>query len=145
MILGVGSDLLDVRRIERSLQRFGSRFVRRIFSDAEQRRAQSVPQPAWSYAKRFAAKEACAKALGSGLGRNKVSFRDFSIQNTPSGRPEMLVKGGALHQLHRRLAEMSIDCTEDEVFDHCHIHLSLSDEYPYAQAFVVIALTEGNR
>jgi holo-[acyl-carrier protein] synthase len=129
MILGVGSDICDIRRIEKSLARFGDRFTLRVYTEAERARAERRPaQRAASYAKRFAAKEACAKALGTGLKRG-VFWRDMGVVNLPSGQPTMRLMGGAA----RRLAEMTPK-------GHIpHIQLSLSDDYPLAIGFVIIS------
>ena len=127
MILGIGSDLTDIRRIDKVLQRFGMRFTHRIFTDIERRRSEAKPGRAASYAKRFAAKEACAKALGTGL-RRGVFWRDMGVINARSGQPTLSLTGGAA----ARLADMLPAGHEG------HIHLSLTDDFPYAQAFVVI-------
>jgi len=127
MIIGVGSDLCDIRRIEVTLERFGGRFVARCFTDIEQRRSEGRAGRAASYAKRFAAKEACAKALGTGLKRG-VFWRDMGVVNLPSGQPTMKLTGGAAERLKAILPP------EAEAF----IHLTLTDEPPIAQAFVVI-------
>lgn len=128
MILGVGSDLSDIRRIAAALARHGTRFEDRCFTPVEQARARRRPhETAASYAKRFAAKEACAKALGTGI-RRGVFWRDMGVVNAPSGQPTMALTGGAANRLAALLP-------------HGHearIHLSLTDEPPYAQAFVVI-------
>ena len=127
MILGIGSDLCDIRRIEKSIERFGDRFTQRIFTEGERarsdRRAARVP----SYARRFAAKEACSKALGTGL-RQGVFWRDMEVVNLASGRPTMRLSGGALE----RLKAMTPEGHE------AVIHVSLTDDPPMAQAFVVI-------
>lgn len=128
MILGIGSDLTDIRRIEQTLARHGERFEERCFTAQERARAHAKPNPASTFAKRFAAKEACAKALGTGM-RDGVFWRDMGVVNAPSGRPTLTLAGGALN----RLRELTpIGWAPD-------IHLSLTDEYPYAQAFVIIA------
>jgi holo-[acyl-carrier protein] synthase len=127
MILGIGSDLCDIRRIERSLQRFGTRFTHRIFTAGERARSERRAASAASYARRFAAKEACAKALGTGL-RGGVFWRDMEVVNLPSGRPTMRLTGGALE----RLTAMVPPGHEAVV------HVSLTDDPPLAQAFVVI-------
>ncbi|MEP9388886.1 holo-ACP synthase [Mesorhizobium sp. KR9-304] len=127
MILGIGSDLIDIRRIEKSLERHGERFVARIFTDVEKARAEGRAQRAASYAKRFAAKEACSKALGSGISEG-VFWRDMGVVNLPSGRPTMHLTGGAAAKLERLVPP-----------DHrAVIHLTITDEFPMAQAFVVI-------
>jgi holo-[acyl-carrier protein] synthase len=127
MILGIGSDLCDVRRIEETLERFGERFIARCFTEVERRRSERRAGRAASYAKRFAAKEACAKALGTGL-RAGVFWRDMGVVNLPSGKPTMRLTGGAA----KRLAEITPPGTE------AFIHLTITDEEPLAQAFVVI-------
>ena len=128
MILGIGSDLTDIRRIEQSLERWGPRFTERVFTELERARAERRPlQRAGSYAKRFAAKEACAKALGTGM-RRGVFWRDMGVVNARSGQPAMALTGGAA----ARLAEMTPQGWA------ARIHLSLTDDHPYAQAFVVI-------
>ncbi len=127
MIIGIGSDLCDIRRISAVMDRFGGRFTARIFTDIERARSERKGDPASSYAKRFAAKEACAKALGTGL-RRGVFWRDMGVVNARSGQPTMALTGGAA----RRLAELT-PMGHDVV-----IHVSLTDEPPYAQAFVVI-------
>ena len=98
MILGIGSDLSDIRRIADSLERFGERFTNRIFTELERKRSERKPDRAASYAKRFAAKEACAKALGTGI-RHGVFWRDMGVSNLPSGAPTMALTGGALERL----------------------------------------------
>lgn len=128
MILGLGSDIVDIRRIERSLERFGARFTGRIFTPIEQAKAESRANRAATYAKRFAAKEACAKALGTGLSQG-VFWRDMGVVNAKSGRPTMALTGGAA----RRLAELTPRGYISEV------HLTLTDDYPLAQAFVIIS------
>ena len=127
MIIGIGSDLTDIRRIAHSLDRFGGRFQARVFTELEQARSERKPDRAASYAKRFAAKEACAKALGTGL-RRGVFWRDMGVVNAPSGQPTLALTGGAA----ARLAAM-VPGGHRGV-----IHLSLTDDHPYAQAFVVI-------
>lgn len=127
MIIGLGSDLIDIRRIERSLERFGDRFTNRIFTEIEQAKSDRRRERAASYAKRFAAKEACSKALGTGLSRG-VFWRDMGVVNLPGGKPTMQLTGGALI----RLEEMMIDGHEPQ------IHLTITDDFPLAQAFVII-------
>lgn len=100
MIIGIGSDLIDIRRIEKSLERHGQRFVQRIYTEVEQARSENRRARAASYAKRFAAKEACAKALGTGLAQG-VFWRDMGVVNLPSGAPTMALTGGALARLQR--------------------------------------------
>jgi holo-[acyl-carrier protein] synthase len=127
LIVGLGSDLCDIRRIDKSLQRFGERFVARLYTGVERARSERKADRAASYAKRFAAKEACAKALGTGM-RHGVFWRDMGVVNLRSGQPTMALEGGAKVRLaaitppgHRAV-----------------IHLSLTDDHPYAQAFVII-------
>ncbi len=127
MILGVGSDLCDIRRIQASLDRFGDRFTHRLYTEVERARSERKTDRASSYAKRFAAKEACAKALGTGI-RRGVFWRDMGVVNMRSGQPTLALTGGA----GARLAAM-VPPDHEAV-----IHLSLTDEIPYAQAFVVI-------
>jgi holo-[acyl-carrier protein] synthase len=129
MILGIGSDLIDIRRIERALERHGERMVARLYTAEERARAERRPhQRAASYAKRFAAKEACSKALGTGI-RHGVFWRDMGVINRRSGEPTMALTGGAA----RRLAEISPKGYTPI------IHVSLTDDFPLAQAFVVIS------
>jgi holo-[acyl-carrier protein] synthase len=127
LIIGIGSDLSDIRRIQDTLDRFGARFTGRIFTDIEQARSERKGDKAASYAKRFAAKEACAKALGTGI-RAGVFWRDMGVVNMASGQPTMQLTGGAA----KRLADLIPDGMRPV------IHLSLTDDHPYAQAFVVI-------
>ena len=127
MILGIGSDLTDIRRIQASLDRFGDRFRNRGFTELERRRSEATPDAAASYAKRFAAKEACATALGTGL-RRGVFWRDMGVVNLRSGQPTLALTGGAA----ARLAEMTPPGHK------AVIHLSMTDDAPYAQAFVII-------
>jgi holo-[acyl-carrier protein] synthase len=128
MIIGIGSDLVDVRRIERTIERHGARFLERIFTETERARAERRANRVETYAKRFAAKEACAKALGTGL-RRGVFWRDMGVVNLPSGRPTMKLAGGAL----RRLQEITPEGHE------AHIDVTITDEGWIAQAFVVIS------
>ncbi|MBI1197503.1 MAG: holo-ACP synthase [Phenylobacterium sp.] len=127
MILGLGSDLSDIRRIQNSLERFGDRFRERVFTELERARSERKADAAASYAKRFAAKEACAKALGTGM-RRGVFWRDMGVVNMRSGQPTMALTGGAL----ARLEEMTPPGMK------AVIHLTLTDDHPYAQAFVII-------
>jgi holo-[acyl-carrier protein] synthase len=127
MILGLGSDLSDIRRIQASLDRFGDRFRERVFTELERTRSERKPDAAASYAKRFAAKEACAKALGTGM-RRGVFWRDMGVINMRSGQPTMALTGGAL----ARLQEITPEGMK------AVIHLTLTDDHPYAQAFVII-------
>lgn len=127
MILGIGNDLIDIRRIEKTLERHGERFTHRIFTDVERAKSERRAQRAASYAKRFAAKEACAKALGTGLSQG-VFWRDMGVVNLPSGKPTMRLAGGALDRLR---ALTPPDCAAE-------IHLTITDEFPMAQAIVII-------
>ena len=127
MIIGLGSDLIDIRRIEKSLDRFGDRFIQRIFTDIEQAKSERRRERAASYAKRFAAKEACSKALGTGLS-NGVFWRDMGVVNLPSGQPTMKLTNGALKRLHSMMPEGMEPS----------IHLTITDDFPLAQAFVII-------
>jgi holo-[acyl-carrier protein] synthase len=128
MILGIGSDLIDIRRIEQIIERFEDRFLERIFTDVERRRCERRADRAASYARRFAAKEACAKALGTGF-RLGVFWRDLGVVNRPSGQPTMQLTGGAL----RRLGEMTPAGMT------ARLDLTLTDEPPIAQAVVIIS------
>ncbi len=127
MIVGIGTDLCDITRVAASLDRFGDRFAHRCFTDVERARSDGRAGRAASYAKRFAAKEACAKALGTGI-RDGVAWRDMGVVNLPSGKPTMALTGGAA----RRLAAL-VPAGHEAV-----IHLAITDEHPMAQAFVVI-------
>jgi holo-[acyl-carrier protein] synthase len=128
VIVGIGTDLVDIRRIERTIARHGERFLQRIFTPTERALAARRHNPAATYAKRFAAKEACAKALGTGF-RDGIFFRDLGVVNLPSGRPTMALTGAAL----RRLQDLLPPGHEAQ------IDLAITDEYPMAQAFVVIS------
>jgi holo-[acyl-carrier protein] synthase len=130
MILGVGTDLIDIRRIERTLERFGERFIARVFTSAEQARAERRSDRAAAYAKRYAAKEACAKALGTGF-RQGVYWRDIGVLNRPSGQPILQLTGGAA----ARLAALTPSGMA------ARIDLSLTDEPPFGQAVVIISAT----
>ncbi|MGP1358528.1 holo-ACP synthase [Roseicyclus sp.] len=127
MILGIGTDLANIERIQRALDRFGDRFRDRVFTETEKHRAERMKDPAATYAKRWAAKEACSKALGTGL-RMGIAWRDMAVTNLPTGQPVMEVTGWA----RERLSEMT-----PEGFT-ATIHVSLTDDHPWAQAFVVI-------
>jgi holo-[acyl-carrier protein] synthase len=127
MILGLGSDLIDIRRIDQVIERFGDRFLDRIFTDVERRKCERRADRAASYARRFAAKEACSKALGTGF-RDGVFWRDLGVVNLPSGRPSMMLTGGAL----RRLEEITPAGTV------ARLDVTLTDEPPIAQAVVII-------
>ena len=128
MILGVGTDLANIDRIARTLERFGDRFRARVFTDTEQRKAEQRRDVVGTYAKRWAAKEACSKALGTGL-RMGIAWKDMAVSNLDSGQPVMHVSGWAAE----RLREITPDGYE------AVIHVSLTDDHPWAQAFVVIA------
>lgn len=127
MIVGIGSDLIDIRRVEQSLERFGERFIKRCFTEIEQAKSERRKNRAASYAKRFAAKEACSKALGTGLAHG-VFWRDMGVVNLPGGKPTMKLTGGAAEKLAELLPP------GHDAF----IHLTITDEHPYAQAFVII-------
>lgn len=127
MIVGLGSDIVDIRRIAKALDRFGERFTHRVFTAAERARSERRARQAESYARRFAAKEACAKALGTGF-RQGVFWRDMAVVNLPSGKPTMELTGGALRRL-QSLAPSGM---------RCRIDVTLTDEPPIAQAIVVI-------
>ncbi|MGB9152601.1 MAG: holo-ACP synthase [Alphaproteobacteria bacterium] len=127
MIIGIGNDLTNIERIEATLAKYGERFVQRVFTPIEQAKAAKRVTKAATYAKRFAAKEACAKALGTGIYRG-VFFRDMGVINLPSGQPTLELTGGALERL-RALTPAGMTAK---------IHLSLTDDQPWAQAFVVI-------
>ena len=127
MIVGIGSDLTDIRRIEKSIERYGDRFLNRIFTETERAKSDSRPARAASYAKRFAAKEACAKALGTGFDQG-VFWRDMGVVNLPSGQPAMELAGRAAE----RLKELVPAGCEPQIL------LTITDDYPLAQAFVII-------
>ena len=128
MIIGIGSDLIDIRRIEQTLERFGERFINRIYTDVEIAKSERRRQRAASYAKRFAAKEACSKALGTGLSRG-VYWRDMGVVNLPGGKPSMRLTNGALARLEAITpAGMA-----------AQIDITITDDFPLAQAFVVIS------
>lgn len=131
MILGLGVDLCDIRRIERTLEKYGDRFARRCFTDIERAKADGRARRADTYAKRFAAKEACAKALGTGLARG-VWFHDIGVVNDPAGKPGIVLTGAAAKLLADMCARLAPPGATP------HIHLTLTDEYPYAQAQVLI-------
>lgn len=129
MIIGIGSDLCDIKRIEKTLERFGDRFTHRVYTDLERARSERRPlQRAGSYAKRFAAKEACSKALGTGMNKG-VFWRDMGVINLPSGQPTIKLTGGAA----RRLEALTPPGFRP------HIHVSLTDDYPMAFSFVIIS------
>ena len=128
MIIGLGSDLIDIRRMEKTLERFGQRFIDRVFTDVEQAKSERRAERVASYAKRFAAKEACAKALGTGL-KHGVFWRDMGVVNLPTGQPTIRLTGGAA----KRLEAITPKGTEAQ------IALTITDEYPLAQAVVIIS------
>lgn len=128
MIIGIGTDLVDIRRIERTIERFGERFLDRVFTPKERARAERRRNRVPTYAKRFAAKEACAKALGTGF-RAGVFFRDIGVVNLPSGQPTLALTGGAMARLDALIPPGFTS----------RIDLALTDEWPLAQAFVVIS------
>ena len=128
MILGLGNDIIDIRRIDKTIERFGERFLARVFTDTERRKSDGRAGRSASYAKRFAAKEACAKALGTGF-RKGVFWRDMGVVNLRSGRPTMVLTGGAAEQL-RRITPAGFEPRVD---------VSLTDDFPQAQAVVVIS------
>jgi holo-[acyl-carrier protein] synthase len=128
MIIGIGQDICDIRRIEKTLQKFGDRFTLRVFTEVERRTADRRRQRAPTYAKRFAAKEACAKALGTGVPRRGVHWQHMGVVNLPTGAPTMALIGGAAERL-AKLTPPGMTCV---------IHLTITDEYPYAQAQVII-------
>ncbi len=132
MIIGIGSDLIDIRRVAKTLDRYGERFTNRVFTEIERKKSDRRAERAASYAKRFAAKEACAKALGTGISRG-VFWREMGVVNLPGGKPTMELSGGA----EARLAAMT------PAGHKAVIHLTITDDYPIAQAFVIIeALSE---
>jgi holo-[acyl-carrier protein] synthase len=132
MILGIGNDLIDIRRVEATLERFGARFEDRIFTETERRKSDRRANRAASYAKRFAAKEACSKALGTGF-RGGVFWRDLGVVNLPSGKPTMALTGGALVRLQEITpAGMA-----------AQIDLTITDDFPLAQAIVIISAVDG--
>ena len=128
MILGIGNDLIDIRRIEQTLDRFGDRFINRVFTETERKKSNKRLSRAASYAKRFASKEACSKALGTGF-RKGVFWCDMGVTNLPSGKPTMTLTGGALKQLE--------DLTPDGMT--AQIDLTITDDFPLAQAIVIIS------
>ena len=127
MIIGIGSDLIDIRRVEKSIERFGDRFTHRCFTEIERARSDRRANRAESYAKRFAAKEACSKALGTGLSQG-VFWKDMGVVNLPSGKPTMQLTGGAADVLKAMMP----------AGHKAAIHLTITDDYPLAQAFVII-------
>ncbi|MHB9879940.1 holo-ACP synthase [Pacificimonas sp. ICDLI1SI03] len=128
MIVGIGSDLCNIERIQKSLDRFGERFENRVFTDTERKKAAGRPLTrTGTYAKRFAAKEACSKALGTGF-RQGVFMRDLGVTNLPSGAPTMTLAGGAAKRLEKLTP----------AGHRAEIHLTMTDDHPWAQAFVII-------
>jgi len=127
MILGLGSDMMDIRRIEKTLLRHGERFIDRVFTKIEREKSEKRKNRAASYAKRFAAKEACAKALGTGIAQG-IWWRDMGVVNLPSGKPTMMLTGGAATRL-----KMLVPDKHQAI-----IHLTITDDDPWAQAFVII-------
>lgn len=127
MIIGMGSDLIDIRRVEKSIERFGERFTHRCFTDIERRKSDGRKMRAASYAKRFAAKEACSKALGTGLAQG-VFWKDMGVVNARSGKPTMQLTGGAAEVLQGMMPAGHEPL----------VHLTITDDYPLAQAFVII-------
>ena len=132
MIIGIGNDVIDIRRIGETLDKYGERFINRIFTEVEIRKSEKRAQRAASYAKRFAAKEACSKALGTGF-RAGVFWKDMGVVNEPSGKPTMVLTGGAREQLGRLLPPGHA----------ARIHLTITDDFPYAHAFVMIEALPG--
>ena len=128
MIIGLGNDIIDIRRVERTIERYGERFLSRVFTEIERRKSDNRAGRAASYAKRFAAKEACSKALGTGF-RQGVFWRDMGVVNLPSGRPTLQLTGGAARALEQLTPE------GHEV----RIDLSITDDFPTAQAIVIIS------
>ncbi len=129
MIIGLGNDLCDIRRIEKTLERFGERFTQRVFTEVERKKSERRAARAASYAKRFAAKEACAKALGTGVPRAGVHWQDMGVINLPSGKPTLALIGGAA----RRLEEITPPGMAAQ------IDITITDDYPLAQAIVIIS------
>lgn len=127
MIIGLGNDIIDIRRIDKTLERYGDRFIQRLFTEIEQKKSERRRNRSESYAKRFAAKEATAKALGTGF-RRSVYWRDLGVVNLPSGKPTMKLTGGAL----KRLEEITPKDMKPQ------ISLTITDDYPMAQAIVII-------
>lgn len=127
MIIGIGADLADIRRIEKTLERFGERFTNRVFTETERARSDKRAARSASYAKRWAAKEACSKALGTGI-KMGVAWKEMGVVNLPSGQPTLELVGGAAERLNKMIPEGHFP----------RIHLTITDDAPYAQAFVVI-------
>ncbi len=129
MIIGIGNDLVRIDRIEKTLERFGARFIARVYTEVEREKSERRAARAASYAKRFAAKEACAKALGTGVPRRGVHWRSMGVINLPSGKPTMALTDGALRRLEEITPEgMSVQ-----------IDVTITDDYPLAQAIVIIS------
>lgn len=128
MILGIGNDIIDIRRVEKTLERYNERFIERVFTEIEQQKSDRRAARAASYAKRFAAKEACSKALGTGF-RKGTYWRDLGVVNEPSGRPTMVLTGNALLHLQNMVPKGHRP----------QIHLTITDDFPWAQAFVIIS------
>ncbi len=128
MILGVGNDMVDIRRIEKLIEKFGKRFISRVFTPQEQQRAENSAGRVASYAKRFAAKEACVKALGTGF-RNGVFLRDIGVVNDENGRPTLELSGGAEKQM-KAITPQGFNSV---------LHVSITDDHPWAQAFVILS------
>jgi len=128
MIIGLGNDIIDIRRIEKTIERYGERFLSRIFTETERQKSDRRRLRAASYAKRFAAKEACAKALGTGFSRG-VFWQDMGVVNLPSGRPTLALTGGAARVLQRLMPEGH----------EAQIDLTITDDFPTAQAIVIIS------
>ncbi len=129
MIIGLGNDLIDIRRVEKTLERFGTRFTERVFTPVEQKKSDRRAARAASYAKRFAAKEACAKALGTGVPRRGVHWRDLGVVNLPSGKPTMALTRGAAARLKEITPKGMV----------AQIDVTITDDYPLAQAIVIIS------
>lgn len=129
MIIGIGNDLIDIRRVEKTLERFGQRYTERCFTEVEQTKSDKRRLRAASYAKRFAAKEACAKALGTGVPRRGVHWRGMGVVNLPGGKPTMELTGGALDRL-REITPAGMEA---------QIDVTITDDYPLAQALVIIS------
>lgn len=134
MIVGIGSDLIDIRRIEKTLERFGERFTQRVYTDLERTKADRRANRAATYAKRFAAKEACSKALGTGF-RKGVFWRDLGVVNLPSGKPTLMLTGGAAVHLQSMLPPDTV----------AQIDLTITDDFPLAQAIVIISAVPAPR
>ncbi|MEM8950770.1 MAG: holo-ACP synthase [Pseudomonadota bacterium] len=128
MILGIGTDLIDICRIERTIARFGDRFIDRVFTEIERQKSERRSAPAAAFSQRYAAKEACAKALGTGF-REGVFWRDIGVDNWPSGQPFLRLQAGAAHRLEALVPKGLV----------ARIDLSLTDEPPYAHAMVIIS------